>query len=438
MSVHLTQNQIEGYRRQKLLPTELLSVSDHLGDCDACRQQVERAFNGDAAFFALQSEVLSEETKNLSSSAQEPHLLFEQMAEYVDGMLAGEELQAVEDHLASCERCDWAVSDLRDFRDQVAPELDREYRPAIVPTVTESWWRSLTAFLPSPLLRSPALAFGSALAMLLLGATGWLIWQTREGQKSKPELATTVSPTPMATPTALFTPTPEVRAATVIAQLNDGEGQVALDREGKLSGADRLPPAYQQIVKDAFATQQLAKSSLLAGLARPGSSLMGSDERGKQFSVTEPVGKVMLSDHPTFRWSPLEGATGYLVEIYDENFNLAVSSSQLVDTSWRAPQPLKRGSIYSWQVKAVKDGQEITAPRPPAPQAKFRILDQAKADELAQARRNYASSHLTLGLLYTQAGLLDEAERELRVLQKANPDSAVVRQWLANVQAMRR
>lgn len=89
-------------------------------------------------------------------------------------------------------------------------------------------------------------------------------------------------------------------------------------------------------------------------------------------------------------------------------------------------------------VKAIKDGQEFKAPRPPAPQARFRILDQAKANELAKARRAYPSSHLTLGLLYAQAGLLKEAEQELRVLQKANPDSEIARSLLNQVLALRR
>ena len=59
-------------------------------------------------------------------------------------------------------------------------------------------------------------------------------------------------------------------------------------------------------------------------------------------------------------------------------------------------------------------------------------------NELVRARRAYASSHLTLALLYMRAGLLDEAERELRALEKANPNSAISRRFLANLQAMRR
>jgi hypothetical protein len=211
-----------------------------------------------------------------------------------------------------------------------------------------------------------------------------------------------------------------------------------LNREGKLSGVDNLPPAYQRMVKALLTNQRLAKSPLLAGLNRPSSSLMGGDEQGNKFSVTEPVGRVVLSDRPTFRWSHLDGTTGYVVEVYDKKFNLAAASSQLTVNSWTVPQPLKRGGIYSWQVKAIKDGQESRSPRPPTPQAKFRILDLAKVNELEQARRAYASSHLALGLLYVQAGLLDEAEQEFRALRKFNPDSALVEGLLSQVKKLRR
>ena len=165
---------------------------------------------------------------------------------------------------------------------------------------------------------------------------------------------------------------------------------------------------------------------------------MGSETEGGNFSVLDPVGNVLLNDRPTFRWSALDGATGYVVEVYDDRFNLVATSPQLTARSWAAPQTLPRGKVYSWQVKALKDGQEIKSPRPPAPQAKFRVLDRAKADELARAKRAYPSSHLTLGLLYAEAGLLKEAEQELRLLQRANPDSELARSLLRQVQALRR
>ena len=165
---------------------------------------------------------------------------------------------------------------------------------------------------------------------------------------------------------------------------------------------------------------------------------MGSETEGGSFSVLDPVGHVLLNDRPTFRWSALEGANGYVVEVYDDSFGLVATSPQLTTRSWAAPQTLPRGKVYSWQVKAVKDGEEIKSPRPPAPQAKFRVLDRAKADEIARAKRAHPSSHLTLGLLYAQAGLLKEAEQELRLLQRANPDSDLARGLLRQVQALRR
>ena len=170
---------------------------------------------------------------------------------------------------------------------------------------------------------------------------------------------------------------------------------------------------------------------ILAELTRPEVRPRGEvGARSGKFSVIEPVSAVILSDHPTFRWTRSDGATGYVVEVYDEWFNPLVSSPQITDHSWRAPQSLKRGAIYYWQVKAIKDGQEFKALRPPPPQAKFRVLDGATADELAKARRAYASSRLTMGLLYAQAGLLDEAEREFQALLKNNPDSALGRRLL--------
>lgn len=49
-----------------------------------------------------------------------------------------------------------------------------------------------------------------------------------------------------------------------------------------------------------------------------------------------------------------------------------------------------------------------------------------------------AGSHLTLGVLYAQAGLLDDAERELQLLLRANPQSALAQKLLRGVRAKRR
>jgi hypothetical protein len=404
---HLSQKQVEDYSLHQLGAAELLAVSDHLGACEVCRVRVEGALSGDVAFLALHDEAFSE--NGLDSA----HLTAGQTADYVDQSLAGEALQMVDDHLSGCEHCALAVADLRAFRNEIAPSLDRRYGP-----VSEGGWRQRFASLFKV---GPVPAFGAAaLAVLVVATIAWLVWRT-QGEKA-PEVVAVSSPTP---PVSQPSPSPEPSlqpppAQEVVAQLNDGE----------------VPPAYQNRVKEVLTSQRIGRSSQLQGLTRPSSTLMGSNNQ-PEFSVLEPTGSVSLTDRPAFRWSAMEGATGYVVEIYDDQFKLAASSPQLTNRSWTIPQPLPRGKVYSWQVKAIKDGQEITWPRPPAPQAKFRILDQSKANELARARRAYSSSHLTLGLLYADAGLLREAEHEFRLLLRANPNSPLARTLLRQLQSLR-
>ena len=422
---HLTQKQVEDFSLHQLSAAELLAVSDHLGECEVCRGRVEGALSGDVAFLALHEDAFGE------NGFESAHLTAGQTADYVDQNIAGEALQMVDDHLSGCEQCAVAVADLRAFRNEIAPSLDRRYGPA---PVSEAGWRQKLASL---FKLGPVPAFGAAaLAVLVLSTIAWLVWRTPREQR---EEVVIVSPTPSVSPPS---PSPEPslqpQAAPVIAQLNDGEGVLSLDQEGKLSGADTLPPGYQNLVKKALSSQRIERSSQLQGLTRPSSSLMGSGNQPREFSVLEPVGSVLLTDRPAFRWSAMEGATGYVVEVYDDQFKLAASSPQLTNQSWTATQSLPRGKVYSWQVKAIKDGQEITSPRPPAPQAKFRLLDQSKANELARAKRVYGSSHLTLGLLYAEAGLLKEAEQQFRLLLRANPNSTLARNLLRQVQSLRR
>jgi predicted Zn-dependent protease len=146
---------------------------------------------------------------------------------------------------------------------------------------------------------------------------------------------------------------------------------------------------------------------------------------------------VVDTDRPIFRWRSLIGATAYTVHVFDANFRKVVDSTSQLETEWRVSQPLERGRIYSWQVVAIKEGKELLSPTPPAPEAKFKVLEQAPADELARARRDNANSHLVLGTLYAQAGLLDEAEAEFKALASANPNSEVIQKLLKTVRAAR-
>ncbi|HSE23120.1 MAG TPA: zf-HC2 domain-containing protein [Pyrinomonadaceae bacterium] len=433
MLEHLNKKQLQDYLSQQLGVAELLTVSEHLDNCEACRQQVQAEMNGDLPFLSMHAELADEH------AGSNGHLNEAQTADYVDKNLSAEEQQFATDHLSACELCQLAVADLRAFRNEIAPSIDNDYQPIITqPTKpARSRWRQLSGIFPK--LTSPAPAFFAALMVILFGTAAWLVWRA-----TRPASYVATSPTSVPqpsinteSPAPVATPTPE-EAVPVVAQLNDGNGQVALDQEGKLSGVENLPVNYQSMLKKALSSGRIDKSSQLNGLSRPPSSLMGSGNQKAEFVVLEPAGNVVMSDRPTFRWTPMNGATSYIVEIYDEQFQQVATSLNITTNSWTAPQAFSRGKVYSWQVKASHDGEEVTTPRPPAPQAKFRVLDQAKTSELARAQRAYSSSHLTMGLLYADAGLLKEAEQELRLVQKANPDSDLARNLLRQVQSLRR
>ena len=420
MLEHLTKKEFEDYLAHRLSPNELLGVSDHLSACDACRSQIE---NGDSQFLAIHSDIFADD---LSPA----HLTEDRTADFVEKALSQDQLQMVQDHLSRCEECTIAVEDLRSFRNEIAPSLDRDLGPGVTPvparaSAGRSWFQKFSV---------PALA--AAFGVLLLAVTGWIIWRSVSETERKPEIVEIPKATPIPTPPVhSSSPTPE--APNVVAQIKDGNGLLALDQQGTLSGADNLPTAYQNLVKRALNGQRLVRSTQLEGLSRGPSNLMGPEAPRNEFHVVGPIGTVLLSNRPTLRWSSMEGATSYVVEVYDEQFKLAASSEPLTTTTW-TPPGLARGHVYSWQVKASKDGQETTSPTPPAPQAKFRVLDQRRADEIARARSAYGRSHLTLGLLYADAGLLEDAEREFRLVLRANPDSEIARSLVRQVQSIRR
>ena len=87
---------------------------------------------------------------------------------------------------------------------------------------------------------------------------------------------------------------------------------------------------------------------------------------------------------------------------------------------------------------AIHEGRELLSPAPPAPPARFRILEPSRLAELERAKASSAGSHLVLGVVYAQAGLLEDSERELRELLRVNSGSDVARRLLRSVEARRR
>jgi hypothetical protein len=192
--------------------------------------------------------------------------------------------------------------------------------------------------------------------------------------------------------------------------------------------------------------RQRVEAALRAGAAEPPANLSEPDRAevlmGRapgswpvdSFRLIEPQGTAVLSDRPTLRWEPLAAADGYTVVVTDEALHPVAQSPLLTLPSWTPDQPFARGRTYLWQVTA-RDGARavMTAPAPPAPIAKFRVVDAETARLLEQTAAAQPNAHLVLGILYTQAGALAEARDQLSRVPPTDPAHEVARRTLARL-----
>ena len=197
MSKHLSAKQVEDYQQRQLPPEDLLAADDHLAECSECRNVVRSPMN--TAAVTVYADLASE-----TSVAEHPS--FEQKAAYVEGLLTGDARRMIEDHLASCAQCAPQVADLRTFRNQIAPEMDREFLPGdlaqgakLQRNVDQS-----SRTLSPPLLKIPGWIYAVAPALLLLALAAWVAWKSTTS-KATDQLAV-ASPTPAPTPAPTIAP----------------------------------------------------------------------------------------------------------------------------------------------------------------------------------------------------------------------------------------
>jgi hypothetical protein len=433
---------------------ELLSTSDHLAVCESCREFATDAAGAETILSLLRSNLRSEAAKR-----EADHVPYEQLAALVDGQLDGADRELVESHLEMCSPCAEEVNDLRTFSASIAAA--RETTVSRAARLARERLRAFGSVLGVWSLPRFASVAAAALVLLSIASALVFVWRPRPQiereitQDSRPSQEKT---SPTSPPEAIPETTPAAEGDTnaarpspqpvdvgssegspqVVVALNDGGGRVTLDSRGRLSGLDALSPAARRAVKSALMSERLEAPAVTAELAGRRGTLLGAGNGGPGFSVLGPFGTVVRDERPHFRWRALADATSYKVTVLDSDFNVVATSPPLTVTNWSPPSGLARGSVYSWQVAAVKgDGQQVLAPTAPAPEARFKILESEKASELVRAERVSPGSHLVRGVLYARVGLLDDAERELRALVAANPQSPSARKLLRSIQTIK-
>ena len=366
---HLTNDRIEAYWTGKLTGADLVSLDRHIAECQRCREALLADAPPASAFAGLES-----------GADREPdgeHLEYTQLERYVDGDPSPELRVDVEGHIAICASCRMECEDLRKFRD--------EYRRPGVPRM-----RYATAAL--------ALAATLAIAAILIGYPGGI-----PGHRP-----------------------PRARLEAYTMLLRDGGMPVGLNSQGQAMGLANLTASESAGVTAILRDGRLPLAEPRSELRTPAGLLRSAAAQPPEFQLDEPVGRTILEDRPVFRWTALAGASSYRVAILDADFKPVAASPALTKTEWQPEIALPRGNVYSWQVTAVRGGAELLAPQPPLPEARFAVLEQARAERLKAAQSNQPVSHLVLCLLYAQEGMRRECLRELDLLGAENPGSELV------------
>lgn len=418
MSVHPSEPEMKAFCAKALAPEEAAAIATHLAECRAClgayREGVGQGRRGGPA----------------GSSVLGGHLTEEQVS-----VLASPETEAgaepgAKAHLAACARCRAEVEDLADYRRRLAHETRLRFRA------------------PSqgaPLRASRRAALAAALLVAAIGAAFLLASYHRlysAGGAGGQVAEINPSPGPervepsVADPSPSPSSSPGEKAADESAII-DGPHRVRLDGGGRLEGLDGVGEKIRERVRLALVAGRLEMPPGLAEFLPRRSALRGRDPDAPLFRLTGPRG-VVAKARPTFGWTPAPGAISYRVVVADSEGRAVARSDALPGgvTRWVPAAPLRPGEVYSWMVFAEVAGETLTAPTPADPEAKFKLLDPGAA-ALIERIRAASSSRLALAVAYADAGMREEAGRELEALRRENPRSPLVARLLRSLKSWR-
>jgi hypothetical protein len=346
---------------------------------------------------------------------QPDHLTDEQFAQYRSRTLTPVELLDVDEHIARCGACrdrlyreESAGAGLRRLRadfsdhleyDQIANCANGSFPPDVAQHLKEcdmcraevddlAQFREELKSAPRAPIQMPArrIPWRLAAAAVVLLAAALTVWFLRQ------------------------TPAPPAGIASV--------PKPAAPTEPALS------PDQNAALQLALADHKLERAPILDRLISKRGVLLGAATDAQGFELQRPMGTAVLADRPIFQWKSAKGATSYVVAVFDENFEKMVESPAVTAAEWQPDRALARGKIYNWQVTATVGGKTVHAPTPPAPEARFQVVDQESADRIEAARRDHPGNHTLLAALYAKAGAVEDASRELDRLAVTDPTTA--------------
>ena len=366
MTDHLTETEVSLFRERALTPTERERIDSHVAECESCLRRILPSADSALVYSELTEALLTD------SADEAFHLSNADVRRYANGLIDRADRVIFESHFDICDQCSEAVQSLAS---PLVDSVSASTRQAEIPAQQFSpAWRAAFQFTPARAVAGVLVA-----ACLVLAFVVWLRWHSRAVDQTAQQAS---SQTPSNT-TGSGSPTPAQTESTkdstadqaaIAASLEDNGRRIQLDNRGKLIGLEELPEASRSLVRGVLANKTLSKPEVLEKLTAPSITLMDPTTRENSFGLLAPSGTVIATDHPNLRWQALAGATSYTVSVFDADFNRVTRSAPQAATQWTSTR-LRRGMIYSWEVVAVRNGQEVRSPVAPAPRAQFKILE---------------------------------------------------------------
>jgi len=362
------------------------------------------------------------------------HLSREQLEKYRDRVLAPGELSAIDGHLGRCSQC----------RDQLAASVAPTTAVSLLSSVRDARSEHLTYEQMDAWVEDELDQTERELVVAHVGLCASCAHQLRAYEQAAPAMSAPVAPVVnVARPTiepaklakvgwgerlrsVLLSPQTAIVVAALVAiaiiapylALRPGSsGEQTSITTGDpldLSPLETLPEVLRNGARALTTSETPELPPVLETLPQP----QGPDLQYPRLESVEGT-------QPILRWMAF--GSSYNVAVLDAQGMTVAHMDGLTATEWQVPVALMPGAVYTWQVSA--EGRTESA--------SFRILDEGQAGLIMAVRASHAGSHLALGAVAYQFGMLRDAEREFDALAREYPTSAKADRLLRTVRTLR-
>jgi hypothetical protein len=308
------------------------------------------------------------------------HLSYEQMDDWVEDRLEPSDRELVMAHIGLCPAC---------ARQLIAYQ---EYAPAMaapIRTAAESVEQKASFW---SFLKQPQYALGAAALI------AFFIVMPLSRHSSPEQTGAIIAP-----------------ASSAVESTIPAQSSPLFDQALSATELDSLPDSLRLGAKEAISdSDRITRPSSLKGL-----------ESSSDNILEYPLSEVVEGTQPTLRWKSF--GDSYDVSLSDSR-GLISRRGGLKDTHWTPSTPLVRNRVYTWEVESRGVKHRGT----------FRVLGESEKRELEEVRAEHGNSHLVLGAVSEELGLLTPARQEFEAMGKNKAQSQQAGKLLNRIDALRK